>query len=74
VLNTDRSEYGGKDRLKKGEFMTFPYILDAWCNRPNHIKLYIPCRTAIVLIPIEKLKLHEERWTQEAKKTEISKK
>ena len=50
MLNTDKKEFGGKDRLKSAEGMTFPYIKEPWCNRPYYVKLYIPSRTAIVLI------------------------
>lgn len=59
--------------MKKGESMNFPYIKEGWCNRPNHIKLYIPSRTAIVLISSEKLKMHQERWANEPKAEEVIK-
>lgn len=41
--------------------MTFPYLKEAWCNRPYSIKQYLPSRTAIVLISVENYKKHEAR-------------
>jgi len=59
VLNTDRWSFGGRDRIK--EDMNFPYINDGWCNRPHSIKLYIPARSAIVLIALESLQKYMEK-------------
>lgn len=60
VLNTDDWRFGGRDRLKNGEAMKFPYLNDGWCNRRYSIMQYIPSRTAIVLISLDNLKKHEE--------------
>ncbi len=56
ALNTDRAEFGGRDRLRHGETMNYPHISEGWCNRPFSIKQYIPARTAIVLVAVENLK------------------
>jgi 1,4-alpha-glucan branching enzyme len=55
LLDTDDSDFGGKDRLKYGHEHYFPIIKDNWMNRPNFIQLYIPSRTAIVLIAKENM-------------------
>ncbi|XP_059170657.1 1,4-alpha-glucan-branching enzyme-like [Physella acuta] len=47
VLDSDAEEFGGHKRIDHSvKFLTFP---EPWCNRDNHIFVYIPCRTAIVL-------------------------
>ncbi len=67
-MNTDRAEFGGKDRLKGGEGMNFPFIPAGWCNRPHSIKLYIPSRTAIVLVAVENIKKYDDRMADRAAK------
>jgi len=54
ILNTDSVIFGGKDRVTYDGF--FPIIKEYWCNRPNYIQIYLPSRTAIVLISKENLK------------------
>lgn len=47
VLNTDRAEFGGHNRIDEAqEFFTTDL---EWNNRRNFIQVYIPSRTAIVL-------------------------
>lgn len=47
VLNSDRKEFGGHERIDEGtKFFTTPM---GWNNRANFTQVYIPCRTAIVL-------------------------
>jgi len=47
VLNTDRKEFGGQERINES-IKHFPQKLE-WNGRPYFIQVYIPCRTAIVL-------------------------
>lgn len=60
ILNTDDERFGGKNRLKNGENMDFPYLSYGWSNRPYSIMQYIPSRTAIVLISTENLKKYNK--------------
>jgi 1,4-alpha-glucan branching enzyme len=53
VLDTDRSEYGGENRLEWNKTNFLPIINDGWNDRPHSIQLYIPARTALVLCPRE---------------------
>lgn len=48
ILNSDRPEYGGHNRIdeNKSKFFTTPL---EWNNRKNFLKVYIPNRVAIVL-------------------------
>lgn len=48
VLNSDREEFGGHNRIdeEKSEFFTTDF---SWNNRKNFIQVYIPSRCAIVL-------------------------
>lgn len=47
VLDSDAKEFGGHKRLDHGtKYHTFP---EPWCERANHLFVYLPCRTAIVL-------------------------
>jgi 1,4-alpha-glucan branching enzyme len=55
LLDTDESRFGGKDMLKYGHKNYFPFIKEKWLNRPNYIQLYIPSRTAMVLIAKENI-------------------
>ncbi|KAF9348806.1 alpha-1,4-glucan branching enzyme [Mortierella sp. NVP85] len=48
ILNTDESRFGGHDRVSNlSQFFT---TTEPWCNRDYFIQVYIPCRTAIVLV------------------------
>ncbi|ORY03399.1 glycoside hydrolase [Basidiobolus meristosporus CBS 931.73] len=47
ALNSDSPEFGGHDRIDaKQEFFSKN---EEWYGRPNHIQVYIPSRTALVL-------------------------
>lgn len=48
ILNTNRVEYGGHNLIDEGKSVFFTNPL-AWNNRSNHIEVYLPARTAIVL-------------------------
>jgi 1,4-alpha-glucan branching enzyme len=51
VLNSDRPEFGGLDRIdEKTRFFTTP---ESWDNRANSTQVYIPTRTVIVLALVE---------------------
>jgi len=56
LLDTDESRFGGHNRLIYGHNNFFPIIREKWNNRPNYIQLYIPSRTAMVIIAEENLK------------------
>lgn len=60
VLDSDESKFDGKDRLRYGHTNFFPIIKEKWMNRPNYIQLYIPSRTAIVLIAKENISRYED--------------
>ncbi|KAF9109560.1 alpha-1,4-glucan branching enzyme [Mortierella sp. AM989] len=48
ALNTDEGQFGGHDRVSRDtQFFTTP---ERWCDRDNFIQVYIPCRTALVLV------------------------
>jgi 1,4-alpha-glucan branching enzyme len=64
ILNTDDERFGGKNRLKSGENMNFPYLSAGWNNRPYSIMQYIPSRTALVLMSINNLKKYEAAKTK----------
>jgi 1,4-alpha-glucan branching enzyme len=55
IMDTDESRFGGKDMLSYGHKNFFPIIKEKWLNRPNYIQLYLPSRTAMVLISKENL-------------------
>ncbi|CAJ0920004.1 unnamed protein product, partial [Mesorhabditis belari] len=47
ALDSDQAEYGGHSRVDpKSEYFTFP---EGYAGRPNHICVYLPSRTALVL-------------------------
>lgn len=48
ALNLDSPEFGGFDRVQGNT--TFPTLPERWNNRANSMFLYIPCRTALVLV------------------------
>uniref|UniRef100_A0A914ZVN0 1,4-alpha-glucan branching enzyme n=1 Tax=Parascaris univalens TaxID=6257 RepID=A0A914ZVN0_PARUN len=51
ALNSDNEEFGGMSRIDNSQhFITFP---EGYAGRRNHLCVYIPCRTAIVLEKIE---------------------
>lgn len=59
LVDTDEGRFYGKDRLKYGHSHYFPIIKEKWINRPNHLHLYIPSRTAIVLIAQENISKYD---------------
>ena len=61
LMDSDELQYAGHDRLSKGHCMQFRPKKETWNDRPYYIQLYIPSRTAIVLICEENaLKHHIE--------------
>lgn len=47
MLNSDEVLFGGINRIDSAQaFPTFP---EGYAGRRNHLCVYIPCRTAIVL-------------------------
>lgn len=58
ILDTDEARFYGKNRLVYGHENFFPVIQEKWMNRPNYIQLYIPSRTAIVLIAQENMSMY----------------
>jgi len=55
VFDSDRPEFGGHNRLNTGYQTRFVPKQGDWHNRPNSIRLYLPCRTAIILVAEENL-------------------
>jgi len=48
VLNTDESRFGGQDRIAPAQtFDAVPEIVG--CEQIHHIRVYLPCRTAMIL-------------------------
>ena len=58
VFDSDREEFGGHKRLSSGYKTRFVPKRGTWQNRPNSIRLYLPCRSA--MIPIAEENLTEE--------------
>ncbi|ODV86287.1 glycoside hydrolase family 13 protein [[Candida] arabinofermentans NRRL YB-2248] len=59
ILNSDRAEFGGHDRIDeaKSEFFTTPF---GWNGRQNYIQVYLPSRTALVLSLVEEINKVQE--------------
>jgi len=55
VFDSDRDEFGGHNRLSSGYKTRFVPERGAWQNRPHSIRLYLPCRSAIILMAEENL-------------------
>ena len=55
VFDTDQADFGGHDRLKTAYNARYVPTKGQWHNRPHSIKVYVPCRTAIVLVAQENL-------------------
>jgi 1,4-alpha-glucan branching enzyme len=53
VLDTDRSEFSGQNRLEWNKTNFLPINHEGWNNRPYSVYLYIPARTGMVLCPKE---------------------
>ncbi|KAG0268370.1 alpha-1,4-glucan branching enzyme [Linnemannia exigua] len=48
ALNTDQPRFGGHDRVSmESQFFT---TAGRWCDRDQFVQVYIPCRTALVLV------------------------
>ena len=62
VLDTDETRFDGKDRLKLGHSISFPIMQENWMNRANYIQLYLPSRSAIVLIAKENVAKYEHEY------------
>jgi len=60
LFDTDNESLGGHGRLKSGYEQRYVPKRGQWQNRANSISLYLPCRTAVVLIA-------EENLTEEVK-------
>jgi hypothetical protein len=50
LCDSDRAEFGGHDRLTPAKQQRFVRHNEAFSGRRLHLKLYVPNRTAIVLI------------------------
>jgi len=61
LYETDSKELGGHGRLEQGKTKRFVPKNLSYYNRDYQLSLYLPCRTAIVLIP-------EENITEDVKK------
>lgn len=48
ILNTDRAEFGGHDRIDESKSRFFTTDLE-WNGRKNYLQVYLPSRTALVL-------------------------
>ena len=55
LFDTDQRILGGHDRLKEGYKQRFVTKRGLWQNRPHSLSLYLPCRTAFVLIAEENI-------------------
>lgn len=53
LYDSDRSEFGGFDRLTPARDQIYQRHNEPHCNRPYHLLLYVPSRTAIVLQPLK---------------------
>ena len=55
VLDTDQKDLGGHNRLSTGYKQRYVPKKGLWHNRPYSISLYLPCRTAILLMAEENI-------------------
>lgn len=53
LYNSDDERFGGHNRLAPAKSVKFTYHNKPVCNRRYHLKLYLPNRTAIVLLPFQ---------------------
>ena len=60
LFDSDQQQFGGFDRLKSGYEVRYVAEDVPWQNRQYSVNLYIPCRTALVLVA-------EENVTQQMK-------
>lgn len=51
VLDSDAEEFGGHKRIDHSvDYFSFE---NGWDGRPHSLKVYIPCRTAIMLAKVD---------------------
>ncbi|KAF9569561.1 alpha-1,4-glucan branching enzyme [Mortierella alpina] len=51
LLNSDEERFGGHARVSaESRYFSSP---ESWCGRDQYIQIYIPCRTALVLVKAE---------------------
>jgi len=50
VYDTDQASLGGHNRLSEAYGQRFVSSKISWHDRPNQLRLYLPCRTACVYI------------------------
>lgn len=55
IFDSDRHSLGGHDRLKSGYSQRYVPKRGMWQNRPNSLSLYLPCRSALILIAEENI-------------------
>ena len=55
LFDSDQQQFGGFDRLKSGYSTRYVAEDTPWQNRQHSVNLYIPCRTAFVLIAEENI-------------------
>lgn len=48
ILDSDWKEFGGFERVERGQVYHVEQGVE-WCNRPHSIRVYLPCRSALVL-------------------------
>lgn len=58
-MDSDELKFGGHDRLFKGHGQIYKPVKETWHNRSYYVKLYIPSRTAIVLMADENAKKYD---------------
>lgn len=51
VLSSDEGYFGGHGRVRVGESVHWSEDL-AWCHRRHSLRVYLPCRSALVLAPV----------------------
>lgn len=65
ILDTDEGRFGGQSRLDWGHGNAYPPG-DGWQERPASIQLYLPSRTAQVLVPASMLEGGIGIWLDES--------
>ena len=55
LFDTDQERFGGHNRLSSGYGQRYCTLPGQWQNRPYSVSLYLPCRTALILIPEENI-------------------
>ena len=52
AVNSDAPYLGGHGRVQEGASPFFT-VAEGWCHRQCHVTVYIPCRTALVLVRVD---------------------